>query len=247
MKRFLCLTAFVVLVVGAANSRAAMIMDVLGNNNPGFSDGDVVSLADIQNAQAGQPAPFDAPIGQEINGPDFSASWTHTYVLISDPIISATLQIGIHDSEGGSVGDDGVGNTVTLADEQLDFYDVDGTSVRAELIGAGFEDGGQGENNQYEEYAIVLPASLFADLADGSALISLGLKGPVASPGLLPIFPDQIQNFNGAALIFSKLTINTQPSAVIPEPSTVLLLGTGLIGILGYGWRQKRASKTEST
>jgi hypothetical protein len=26
----------------------------------------------------------------------------------------------------------------------------------------------------------------------------------------------------------------------IPEPSTFLLFGTGLVGLLGYGWRQRK-------
>ena len=32
--------------------------------------------------------------------------------------------------------------------------------------------------------------------------------------------------------------INT--ASAIPEPSTILLLGTGLLGLLGYGWRQRK-------
>ena len=32
------------------------------------------------------------------------------------------------------------------------------------------------------------------------------------------------------------------PAAPVPEPSTVLLLASGLVGILGYGWRRKGAA-----
>ena len=72
---------------------------------------------------------------------------------------------------------------MTLADEQLDFYDLDGVSFKSLLISqAGFEAGGQGLNGQYEVYTITLPTTFFAALADGSTTVDLGLKGPVFSP-----------------------------------------------------------------
>jgi PEP-CTERM motif-containing protein len=38
------------------------------------------------------------------------------------------------------------------------------------------------------------------------------------------------------------LGFTVQTAAPVPEPSTVLLLASGLAGILGYGWRRKRAA-----
>lgn len=32
----------------------------------------------------------------------------------------------------------------------------------------------------------------------------------------------------------------SQQASPVPEPGTWMLLGTGLIGLLGYGWRKRR-------
>jgi hypothetical protein len=71
----------------------------------------------------------------------------------------------------------------------------------------------------------------------GSNVTTFSLEGimpPVdtADPSAFPTFLD----FTGTA---TNLTMTALSSAV-PEPSTWLLLATGLVGALGYGWRQKR-------
>jgi hypothetical protein len=38
------------------------------------------------------------------------------------------------------------------------------------------------------------------------------------------------------------VTFSIVPAVAVPESSTVLLLATGLAGILGYGWRRKRTA-----
>jgi|GEM_PF-5047471 len=209
----------------ALPAHAGQTISLLGNDTPAFSDGDSLALLDFTSQLVG-PAPFDALDGSDLFE-NFNVSYTHSYtpIPITEIITSATLQIGLYEHEGGSVGaaTDGSGDVVTLADEQLDFYSVEGTSVKSELIAAGFEDGGQGLNNEYNEYTITLPMSLYPDLADGSAFVELALKGPVFSPAVLVFLDDIVNDFNGAGILFSKLTINTVP---IPEPTTATLLLT---------------------
>jgi len=34
---------------------------------------------------------------------------------------------------------------------------------------------------------------------------------------------------------------NAAPRTVVPEPSTLILLGASLLGLLAYAWRRRRA------
>ena len=47
---------------------------------------------------------------------------------------------------------------------------------------------------------------------------------------------------NGADLntVLSNFNQTLSAAAAVPEPSTLLLAAAGLLGLLGYGWRQRR-------
>jgi hypothetical protein len=210
---------------------AGMIVDSEGNPSSGFVDGQTLTTAELIAA-----APTIGTFGSSDSFLNFNGTWTHTFGAIADPITSALLTFGIYDSEGGSVGVSEANplEEVTLSDEQLDFFDVGAGDIdlKDALIAAGFEDAGQALNAQYEIYTVVLPNSTFADLATGTLEVDLGLKGPVFSPAALVFLDDIVQQFNGAHVVYSTLTINTEDNGgVVPEPAAGLIYAVILCGV----------------
>lgn len=196
-------------------ANAALITDTEGNGPgvTGFADGDLLGFP--------QFGMFPAPeIGAGTNGADptedFSRTWSHVFGPIADPILSAQLTLGIYDHDSAS------------PDSQLASLMLDGNDFTTTLDGL-FEGHG-GANSEYNVYSFDL-SSIIASLTDGNLLAALDLKGPVESPGLLPTFPNQIDPFNGATLIFSSLEITTQDGGgnQIPEPGALWLLSLGAL------------------
>jgi hypothetical protein len=218
------LTATFLLALGGLQpAAAAIVSSSLGNTTSGFSDGSTLAAFQVGGAQAGQPSPFDAGYGTDgLSGGNFEQSWTHTYAAIANPIISASITIGIYDHDSAATG------------SQLSLFDIDGTDLTTGLNSL-FETAGDGTDLMYNEYTVSLGAATFAALADGTALITLNLMGPGLVTPLFPLpgpNPPEETSTNGANLIFSTLNIEYQdaPSAV-PIPATLPLFVSALFAI----------------
>ena len=79
----------------------------------------------------------------------------------------------------------------------------------------------------------------FTLAADETATISLILSDRAPGSGF---YLEQIDPDSNETIYFSSSLVIQPTGAPVPEPSTMLLLGSGLIGILGYG--RKKLSKT---
>jgi hypothetical protein len=218
------LTATFLLAVGGLQPAAAAIMtSSLGNTASGFGDGSTPAAFLVGGAQAGQPSPFDTGYGTDgLFGGNFAQTWSHTYAAIANPILSASITIGIYDHDSAASG------------SQLSLFDIDGTDYTTNLDSL-FETAGDGADLMYNEYTLSLGAGTFAALADGTALITLNLMGPGLVTPLFPLpgpNPPTETTSNGANLIFSTLNIEYQdaPSAV-PIPAALPLFASALFAI----------------
>jgi hypothetical protein len=229
------LTATLLLALGGLQAAAAATFTgSIGNTASGLSDGDTPTGEQIGIIIAGQAAPFfNQGCGADVlaNPGNCSANWSLSVGgAISDPILSASLTLGIVDHDSDADG------------SQLGSFTVDGHSLTGALD-AEFEGAG-GFDGMYNVYTIDL-AGFFADLADGSALISLALQGnglqtctlAFACPGeQLPFISET--GFNGANLIFSTLTIETDTSIpAVPLPAAAPLF---LSAIAAFGLYRRR-------
>ena len=149
----------------AAN--AAFISSTLGNPDSGLVDGQIVSSTDILGLQQNQSPPFDNIYGDDAldaqNG-NFFQVWVHTYATIAEPILSATLTLGIWDHDSAAAG------------SQVNLFALN-NFLLTDTIDAVFEAGG-GEDFQYNVYEIAITGDALQSLAPGAAGFNLSLSGP---------------------------------------------------------------------
>ena len=211
-------------IIYSAQANATTISQTLGGVD--FMSGTKVGAGTFNTTSAGEPPPFNAFIGSDVSGPNFSASWTFSYGAIADTITGATLEIGLLDADSSAAPGNTVSSyTISVGSNVVDLTALLNTAMEAD---AGL--------NSYEYWdTITLPNSALSLLAGGSPRVSLTLQGP--GLGVLGT-----TTYNGAALDFSTIAIDTVGTAT-PLPAALPLFATGL-GAMGLlGWRRKRKAQ----
>jgi hypothetical protein len=215
----LALVAIVCLLSAVGSLHAGTIYYTNGALIPHFADGDTPDLSIYNAAVSSQAAPFNGFIGNDVDGPDFDATWTHVNPATAN-ITAATLQLGIwdHDTLGAS--------------DPVALFTLNGVDLTTDLNTLFTSYGGA--NNEYNSYTLVLPLSTFPSLEAGSAVFHLTLADFGLGSGGFGT------DFNGAGLDFAKLGITTPDSSEVPEPATASLLILGLAGIGVAALRRRR-------
>ena len=98
---------------------------------------------------------------------------------------------------------------------------VDSTLVGT-LSDGDTDDGGSGENIAWLDTFDLTP---YASLIDGAETITI----------------DTVLSGDGWSLDYSEFTLSDDGTAPVPEPSTILLMGVGLLGLVGFN--RKRFSR----
>jgi hypothetical protein len=169
---------------------------------------------DVVESPTGYFVPTDA---QKYDSPYYrwyGDDWSWSHDAIAGSITNAWLMISAFD--------------VDAAQGEVDeiWADDNGTSVNLGNL--------SGANNIWNFTWFALPAALFDDIGAG---LGVTIKIDVTDGGWAVTLAKSVVCVNGDQ---SECTYNPQPG-VIPEPSTILLLGAGLVG-LGL-WGRKRMVK----
>jgi PEP-CTERM motif len=229
----------------AASAAWAGPVTATAGKDPGWASGFTPDLfADLIPfwSTPGLAAPFNGSIGDDVVGPNFTASWTIGGYSAPSTVASSTFTLGIwdHDSGATCTASDGTYAGSCPGGDAVKSFKVDGVDLTSQL-NAAFDASGGGYN-EYDVYTLTLPGSVDALLSgSSSASVSLTLQGPGLVFDISTFGYDQTPD-NGAAVMYSTLTMEGATSPV-PEPSSLVLICTGFAALAIIGRKKLPAAQ----
>lgn len=210
------IAGLILLIFGlAGNAGALTITDLYGDKDSfgtGKSLGQYVSVNEVL---ATSPSPSDGDFDRW-NLDSFS--WTHSIAIPSGAtIISATLEVHSLDMEDDGAGDGFGGGPF---DDKLF---LDGVELPGAFDTVYTPDGTAATYLPPNMTVLIIPDSFFGSILDGSLDVLLDPAGGSLKDAI--------------ALDYAELTVEYEAAAPVPEPSTALLLGAGLIAVVCLGKR----------
>jgi hypothetical protein len=261
MKRLSQWTAasMVALALGLAGQAQADFLDLdsLTTGTAGSFSGTVDGIT-VAGAITTQVSSFEF----RPTGPIFGDSTTdntspqYSYAGIFTPTIALTDKIGYGKSDLNmaqvarvtiTFGAPVINPVIHVSNLDSGYYDFAPTSgLGALVLLSGNGGGGDGLGITGGTRLVDLDPTTIVGVAPTSPPPTTGARSAYGSVQLTGTFTSLVFDFGSNPAAISgdggNFTFSADAAAV-PEPSSVVLMGAGVVGVLGYGWRRRKAAK----